>query len=554
MKVSGQSLGARRALLLAGAMVFAIPGSAALAADAKPVLKAPAAVQDVVGWDFFGDVEVGGRALIQDPPSGFGRAPPPDNWLTPRTTESRARFEEYGEIRPGFFLDHFRIGAGTKDGIYAIQVWSQNAGYNELSSDNLWARDNGWNNQSYYAALSKIGEHYLYVNWDQLPHLISTSAKTLHRGAGGTLLTVDDTLQANLQANARFATTAGATGVTARTNIEGFVNNAATNVTIGTKRDKGTAEYRFTPDPNWEFRVDYSNEHRTGTRPLAINWAYGFGVAPGRPTDFVEVPQPIDDRTQNINASAQYVGTSPWGKRWITNVRYSGSFYENSLKYFEAENPFCLTCLTGAAAANLGPNLLRMPLAPDNMSNAITVTSALDLPWQGRYTSTVQYNMMRQNDPFVNTAINGLAPAPLPGTSLDGKVDTLLMNNVLTTQITKDLKATFRYRYYDFNNQTPERIYTNYVESDSLLGVGPRRNLSIAYTKQNAGAEVNWRMAKGVNIGAAYTWEQWDRSRRDVNVTNEHGGKFFADAELWGDSKARGSVSYSQRRYNRYDA
>ena len=187
------------------------------------------------------------------------------------------------------------------------------------------------------------------------------------------------------------------------------------------------------------------------------------------------------------------------------------------------------------------------------MANAITMTSALDLPWQGRYTSTVQYNMMRQNDPFVSTAINGLAPAPLPGTSLDGKVDTLLLNNVLTTQITKDLKATFRYRYYDFNNQTPERIYTNYVEADSLLGSGPRRNLSIAYTKQNAGAELNWRMAKGVNVGAAYLWEQWDRTRRDVNITDEHGGKFFADVALWGDSKARGSVSYSQRRYDRYD-
>ena len=139
-------------------------------------------------------------------------------------------------------------------------------------------------------------------------------------------------------------------------------------------------------------------------------------------------------------------------------MRYSGSFYENSAKYFEAENPFCLTCLTGAGAGNRGPNLLRMALAPDNMANAITMTSALDLPWQGRYTSTVQYNMMRQNDPFVSTAINGLAPAPLPGTSLNGKVDTLLVNNVLTTQITKDLKATFRYRYYDFDNQTPERM------------------------------------------------------------------------------------------------
>ena len=87
------------------------------------MLKAPAA--DVVGWYFFGDIEVGGRAFIQRPPTGFGRAPPPDNWLTPRTSESRAKFEEYGELRRGFFLDHLHLGAGTKNGVYAIDVWSQ---------------------------------------------------------------------------------------------------------------------------------------------------------------------------------------------------------------------------------------------------------------------------------------------------------------------------------------------------------------------------------------------------------------------------------------------
>jgi MtrB/PioB family decaheme-associated outer membrane protein len=531
-------------------MVLGWPAASALAADA-PVLKAAPA--DVVGWYFFGDVEVGGRALIQDPPSGFGRAPAPDNWLTPRTTESRAKFEEYGEIRPGFFIDHLYIGGGSKDGIYRFDVWTQNAGYNDASFG-PWSRDVGWNNQSYYAALSKIGQHYLYVNFDQTPHLISTSAKTIFSGAGTTNLTVDNALQANLQANSRNATATGAAGQTARTNIEGFVNNAEQSITLATKREKGSAEYRFTPDPNWEFRVDYSNEHRTGTRPLSINWGYGFGAAPGFPTNFVEAIQPIDDRTQNVNASAQYIGSTPWGKRWVTNVKYTGSFYDNSLKQIDLDNPFCLTCLVGAGAGDRGPNMLRISLAPSNMANAVTLTNAVDLPWKGRYTSTVQYNMMRQDDPFINTATNGLVPAPLPAASLNGKVDTLLVNNVLTTEVTKDVRATFKYRYYDFNNQTPELLFNNYVQTDSSIAATQRRNLAIAYTKQNAGAEANWHLMKGVNVGAAYTWEQWDRERRDVNVTDEHGGKIFADVDLPLDAKWRGSISYSQRRYDRYDA
>src|SRR3954447_2562466 len=457
----GKTLTARRAILLASAAFAVLRIGPALAADA-PVLKA---APEVVGWYFYGDVEVGGRAYIQKPPTGFGRAPPPDNWLTPRTTESIAKFWEYGEIPQGLFVDHIWVGVGTRDGLYSVDVF---------------AKDVGYNNQSYYLTAMKVGEHYFKAGWDQIPHLISTSAKTIYQGVGTTNLTIDNTLQGNLQANSQNATATGAAGVTARTNIEGFVNNGATSLTLATRRDKASGEYRYAPEGNWEFKVDYSNEHRTGTRPLNMNWGSGFGAVPGFPTNFVETPQPIDDRTQNVNAMLQYVGTSLWGKRWISNVKYNGSFYDNSLKYYDAENPFCLTCATGAGPGARGPNMLRMSLQPNNMANAVTWTNAIDMPWTGRYTSTVQYNMMRQDEPFVSTATNGLVPAPLPETSANAQINTLLANNVLTNQIGKDIKWTLRYRYYDVDNRTPEALFTNYVQADSSISTAQRRNLAIA--------------------------------------------------------------------------
>ena len=149
------------------------------------------AVPDVVGWYFYGDVEVGGRAYIEKPPTGFGRAPPPANWLTPRTTESIAKFWEYGEIPQGFFVDHIWVGAGTRDGLYSVDIF---------------ARDVGYNNQSYYLTAMKVGEHYFTAGWDQIPHLLSTSAKTIYQGVGTTNLTIDNTLRANLQANSQNAT------------------------------------------------------------------------------------------------------------------------------------------------------------------------------------------------------------------------------------------------------------------------------------------------------------------------------------------------------------
>jgi MtrB/PioB family decaheme-associated outer membrane protein len=198
--------------------------------------------------------------------------------------------------------------------------------------------------------------------------------------------------------------------------------------------------------------------------------------------------------------------------------------------------------------------MLRLALAPSNMANAFTFNSVVNLPGKSRWANTLQYNMMRQNDPFVSTTTNGLVlPDALPAMSANAKVDTFLVNSVLTTQITNNLKSTLRYRYYDINNQTPELLWGSYVVADSRISTIDKRNLAIAYTKQNVSAELNWRAVPWLTFGAIYLWEQYDRTRRDVNVTNEHSGKFYMDADLWDAAKLRTNVMYAVRRYKNYD-
>lgn len=505
------------------------------------VAKAPPPAE--AGWYYNGEFEAGARWFIERPPSGFGRAPAPDFWLTPRTTDSIAKFEEYGEIPRGLYLDWFGLYSGSKDGQYVVNVWGHHVGLN---------------NQEYLGDFYKVGEHYLTLGWNQIPHLISTSGKTVFSGVGSTNLTVNDALQANLQANLANANASTPLGQNARANIEGFINGAENPLTLSTQRDRATVAYRYTPTTDWDFKVDYSHEHRTGIRPMSLNWAYA--AAPGLPgfaSNSIETVLPIDDTTQNVRASGQYLTSTPWGKRWTAMVKYFGSHYDNALTALEADNPFCITCTVVAPfGADRGPNRLRLALPPSNHVNSFEANSALDMPWQGRLLNTVQYNMMRQNDPFVSTATNGLVPTPFPAPSADAKVDTLLVNNVLTTQWSKDLKSTFRYRYYDFDNNTPELQWTDYVRTDSSVAPAARRNLALAYTKQNASAETNWRATKDVTLGAIYGWERWDRTRRDVDVTNEHSGKLYADANLsglWEGGRARSSILYSVRRYENYD-
>ena len=60
-----------------------------------------------------------------------------------------------------------------------------------------------------------------------------------------------------------------------------------------------------------------------------------------------------------------------------------------------------------------------------------------------------------------------LVAAPgLPASSLNGAVNTFLSNNVVTTQITPELKSKLSYRYYNFANNTPELFFPNWTLTD----------------------------------------------------------------------------------------
>ena len=58
-------------------------------------------------------------------------------------------------------------------------------------------------------------------------------------------------------------------------------------------------------------------------------------------------------------------------------------------------------------------------------------------------------------------------------TSLNGSINTLLVNNVLTTQITPDLKTKLSYRYYDYSNQTPELNIADWIIADAASTITP---------------------------------------------------------------------------------
>ncbi|HEX9072983.1 MAG TPA: MtrB/PioB family decaheme-associated outer membrane protein [Pseudolabrys sp.] len=541
MKVRREVLKSRTTLLLAGAMAIVAGSSSGVwAADVNvsPISPPPE------GWYFNGELEAGVRAFIQRPPSGFGRNSS-GNFLLPTQTDSRAKFQEYGEIRPGLFLDWIYLNVGSNDGRYRF---------------NFLGTDVGYNAQRYEFDFSEAGKQYLTLGWDQTPHLYSTSAKSLFSGVGTTNLTVADPVQAALQAQLNNASLNTAAGLTARKNINNIINGNATQIDqIELQRDTFSAGYRFTPTPDWDFNVGYSHLDRTGTQPKSLNYGFANGAPAGFPSSVIGVPVPVDDTTHTPEASGEYAGAGPWG-RFNVKLGYAGSIYTDNLTQLNVQNPFCLTCTLVApfAGKQSAPNDLRLPLPPSNQAHAFTASGATDVPlFKSRFTTTNQYSRWTQNDAFVDTSINGLVAAPLPAPSLNGEVTNFLSNNVLTSTLTPTLNNKVRFRYYEHINNTTVLPIGTAILSDTELQVRDQDELLTpeytSYKKTNVNEDLTWHPWRWFTLGAGYEYERWQRSNnRFAIVTNENLGRMFADTKLTNWAMWRVSYSYGARRYDDY--
>ena len=524
----------------------------ALAADADLPVKAPVVVE--TPWWTHGFIELGGRGFLNDPTYGGHIY---------QGQGSLAKFYEYRDLRPGPTGDFF-VAAGSKDGLYEVDAWGKNVGYRD---------------QRYDAYLSKAGEQYFNFMWDQTPHVYSTSASTLFNTNGNALTLINPNIGALISAapgGAGFPAIPNA-GNAAKTNaISTIINQNVVPTNIGIRRDTAAVEYRYTPTDNWDIRANYSNMRRTGSQVDGVLFTSTNNGSR------VDVAKPIADTTQNFGVNGEYSGTSAWGKKFNAMVGYNGSVYQDDFNNYTVQNPFCVGLVCANGGANFTSPLAMMSTPPNNQMNGVSGTLGADLPLNSRYMGTVAYSGMRQNDPFLPFASNGIpgltmanglpaaALSTIPAlvrtqggvgvTSLNGSINTLLVNNVVTTQITPDLKTKVSYRYYDYSNQTPELHLSDWVIADAASTItaghpvyAPVNSLSLGYIKQNAGAEATWRPVNSVNIGGAYGYERYDWTRADASSTTENSGKVYADWKPTSWITARTSAFVSERRAGNYD-
>ncbi|MBI4483162.1 MAG: MtrB/PioB family decaheme-associated outer membrane protein [Acidobacteria bacterium] len=423
---------------------------------------------------------------------------------------SSSKFNEYRHIPQGFFIQQFELNLPNL--------------LNDKFFFNFQSRETLERDQSYLLDLGAYRKYRLELAWDQTPHVFTNTAKSFFVESSPGVFTAPAPLRSRLQSQPADLSAL----------LEG-----ARPLNLSLRRNAGRGTLTYTPASDWTLQFQYSREKQTGVRP--------FGTTTNSFTNTIELPEPIDYRTHQVKAGAEYAN-----QRAGVQASYSGSIFHNEISTLVWDNPFRLTDAVGGGSRG------RLDLYPDNAAHNLSFAGALNISPSTRLIVSVVPGWMRQNDTFLPFTVNTAIPdvPSLPATSLNGKKQTLSMNYTLMSRAVPALPLTLRYRSYDYNNDTPSLIFSRYVGTDGSLSAAgiARRNLPYAYDRKNLGFDASWEFLKKSSLKFLYEWERFDREHRDVERSNEHtvGASLDLNPRQW--VLFRTSYKRSERDPEHYEA
>ena len=403
--------------------------------------------------------------------------------------------DNYVELGIGYNSnDSLRFGqfSGlTKQGGFPL------AGFNWLSRDKgndaqywqIHGANLGLDSRKLKAEGGVQGQWDVSFSFDGLKKSQTESAQFFHQGLG----------TSNLTLPAGWAVVANPTAVPAASLRPFDIQHGRDVYRLGIKGLLG---------PEWDYKVNYREDRRDGTRITGISFA-GGGEA-------YLLPYQIDDKTQQIEAVLSYTS-----KIAQFQLGYTYSKFSNSLTSFSVLDP-------GTAANNQG----RMSLAPDNDHHQIHATGAYNFSKATRLSATYSHGIARQNEAFLPYSANGAgATAALPRSSLDGKVVNTLLDVALTTKPMDKMNLKLAYQYRDSDNRTPisQFLYIGRDGSGAQPTLGGaasnaiRSNAPTSTTERKASIEADYEIAAKtvLRAGLEHSNKRYTLTDRTETQTNK---------------------------------
>ena len=451
-----------------------------------------------------------------------------------------ASFTEYGDWKEGFVLNRFD----------AFAMNARTANY-----FGLYGGSTGRSDQYVQASAGKYGQYNLTLAFDSIPHIFTSNARVLWKGAGTDYLALPPGLTPGSSSVSEVLAALQITGAS----------------TLALEREKAQVAFDFSPSRKLKIAATGSMEWREGARPFGGGFNYpGFGQV-------TEIMEPVDYVTNQVDLGLAYTGEAYQG-----SLAYSGSYFSNHYGSLTWENPGLtpIPLLTPAQG--------RFALAPDNQFHNLRADFASSLPyWNSRVTTSMSYTQSLQNDVLIPPTItSGTVGSPpfifnydlwntVDALSTDragAETQSLMVHSRLSMNPTPRLSLAGEFRYDDQDNETRYTAYNpltgeyGYIAMDGGYGplvfdpdsAGSRARIrfrSIPFEKDliHLAGNADYQWSEDTEIGVGIEREAMDYSMRELEEVIDDRYRLSLIHRVPGSGTLRMSYEYSERTGDDYE-
>lgn len=260
--------------------------------------------------------------------------------------------------------------------------------------------------------------------------------------------------------------------------VTNIAPGTGTNLHLGMERNKLGFNFFKYLMPGLEFKINFSNETKEGDR----HW--GRGGAP----EFAA--EPIDWTTRQLEATLNFVG-----ERLQVTGGYYGSWFENA----------------NHMVTSIGASTYYLSLPLDNQAHQLFVSGAYQFTPKTQGTFKVAYTRATQDEYMPTYGVGAIPPSTSAPSSLDGEVNTTLVQLGLTSRPTPKLNIVANLRYHDVDDQTPAWLVID-TDNNPATTTNNVHSTPWSYETLSGKVEGNYNLAPGYNLIAGIDHSQQDRS------------------------------------------
>ena len=322
------------------------------------------------------------------------------------------------------------------------------------------------------------GEYEVELDYRRTPHFIAEGARTVYTGVSSQTLALPPSWEP--------------AGSTRSMDLESNLYD----LPLGVDRDTFSIAATGHHQSAWQYGLDYHRIEQSGHRLQGASFQTNASI----------LPIPVDRTTDQVQARIGYVQES-----WQMQVAFLNSSFKNNDSAINWQNPF-----TPLAE---GGDWGRMALEPANSASQLIVSGS----WQPlnmlQGSGRVSVGRMEQNEWFLAPTVNPVIGfVDLPGTDLDGQVDTLNGHLRLVVRPLAPLSLTGEVWVDERDNRTTR---AEYIQVRTDLAVAQARwNNPYSFKRQGGKARADLKTGARTSIAAGASREEFDRTWQETEKTS----------------------------------